>query len=155
MKVLILKWSSPSYRGLGSMSCANDGKRYSESNHRQHLVRICFADYDREMALVAEQVSADGGRAVVAVGRLSRDRIGGSRDAEFSLLVADPWQGRGIGSLLLARLLDVGRREGMRRIEADILETNLRMQRLCARLGFVIAPPDGGVVHAVFDVPGA
>jgi acetyltransferase len=131
------------------------GLKLDDRTAHERLVRICFADYDREMALVAEQASGEGGRAghrtIVAVGRLSRDRISGSKDAEFSLLVADPWQGRGVGTLLLARLLEVGRREGMRRIEADILETNLRMQRLCARLGFVIGAPDGGVVHAVFE----
>jgi acetyltransferase len=129
------------------------GLKLDDRTAHERLVRICFADYDREMALVVEQAAPGGERVVVAVGRLSRDRIGGSKDAEFSLLVADPWQGRGVGSLLLARLLEVGRREGMRRIEADILETNLRMQRLCARLGFAIGAPEGGVVHAVFTVP--
>jgi acetyltransferase len=146
----------PFHRALSEASVRMrymQGLKLDDRTAHERLVRICFADYDREMALVVEQ-AADGGRdrAIVAVGRLSRDRIGGSKDAEFSLLVADPWQGRGIGSLLLARLLEVGRREGIRRIEADILETNLRMQRLCARLGFAIGAPDGGVVHAVVDV---
>jgi acetyltransferase len=147
----------PFHRALSETSVRMrymQGLKLDDRTAHERLVRICFADYDREMALVAERApdgaEQGGDRAIVAVGRLSRDRIGGSKDAEFSLLVADPWQGRGIGGLLLARLLDVGRREGMRRIEADILETNLRMQRLCARLGFAIGAADGGVVHAVF-----
>jgi acetyltransferase len=131
------------------------GLKLDHRTAHERLVRICFADYDREMALVAERAANGSERAIVAVGRLSRDRIFGSRDAEFSLLVADPWQSQGIGGLVLARLLEVARHEGLRRVEADILESNLRMQRLCTRLGFAIGEPDGGVVHAVFPVPPA
>src|SRR5207302_8307447 len=111
-------------------------------------VRVCFSDYDRELALVAERPAAHGAREIIALGRLSRERVRGVTDAEFSLLVGDPWQGQGAGGQLLARLIEVGRREGITRIYAEILEANLRMQRLCARLGFAIGAADGGVVHA-------
>jgi RimJ/RimL family protein N-acetyltransferase len=48
----------------------------------------------------------------------------------------------------LARLITLAKQEGIARIHAEILATNLRMQRLCARLGFTIGDGDGGVVHA-------
>jgi acetyltransferase len=119
-------------------------------------VRICFLDYDREIALVVSARGAGGAPGpVVAVGRLSRDRVespDGQVEAEFSLLVSDPWQGRGVGGELLSRLVEVGRREGVARIWADVLLENVRMQRLCARLGFVMGEPDGGVVRATLDV---
>jgi len=124
------------------------GMKLDARTAHQRLLRICFPDYDREIALVAEHQSPDGGTpAIVAVGRLSRDRVAPS-EAEFSLLVADPWQGRGVGAQVLARLIEVARQEGIRRIYADILEANMRMQRLCARLGFAIGQADGGVVRA-------
>ncbi len=114
----------------------------------QRLLRICFPDYDREIALVAERQATGGQeRAVVAVGRLSRDRTAWS-EAEFSLLVADPWQGRGFGTQVLSRLIEVGRQEGIEKIYADILTANMRMQRLCAHLGFTIGEVEGGVVRA-------
>jgi acetyltransferase len=92
----------------------------------QRLLRICFIDYDREIALVAEREPTGGeSREIVAIGRLSRDRLGGE-NAEFSLLVADPWQSRGVGREILGRLLDVGRRENLSRIHADVLGANLR-----------------------------
>ena len=69
-------------------------------------------------------------------------------EAEFSLLVADPWQGRGVGPQVLSRLIEVARQEGIRRIYADVLEANMRMQRVCARLGFAIGKAEGGVVRA-------
>ena len=58
----------------------------------QRLARICFIDYDREMPWWRNGSSADGSE-IVAVGRLSRDRLAGE-EAEFSLLVGDP--GRGV-----------------------------------------------------------
>jgi acetyltransferase len=113
----------------------------------QRLARICFIDYGREIVLVAERELHGDGREIVAVGRLSRDRIAGE-DAEFSLLVADPWQGRGVGRELLGRLIEVGRLEKISRIYADILGANLRMQRLCSRLGFTFDDESGGVIRA-------
>jgi len=113
----------------------------------QRLARICFIDYGREIALVAERELPGDGREIVAVGRLSRDRLAGE-DAEFSLLVADPWQERGVGGELLGRLIEVGQREKISRIYADVLGANLRMQRLCSRLGFTFDDESGGVIRA-------
>ena len=120
----------------------------------ERLIRICFVDYDREMALAAEVRSASGQREIAAIGRLSRDRDGGN-GAEFALLVADPWQRRGLGRALLRRLVEVARRERMTRVYADILAANVGMQRLCHELGFTLDPPDAGVMAAVLELGGS
>ena len=57
-------------------------------------------------------------------------------EAEFALLVSDRFQGLGLGTLLLSRLLQVGRAEGLRRITAEILLDNSPMQRIWKELGF-------------------
>jgi acetyltransferase len=124
------------------------GFKLDERTTHERLVRICFTDYDRELALVAERQVAAGERQIIALGRLSRERVRGATGAEFALLVGDPWQGCGVGGQLLARLIDVARREGIGEIYADILEANLQMQRLCARLGFEMGAADDGVVRA-------
>nr|MBA2344271.1 GNAT family N-acetyltransferase [Rubrobacter sp.] len=100
------------------------------------LTRICFIDYDREMALVAERENPETGEPeIMGVSRLSR--YGAAPDeAEFSVLVSDAHQHQGVGTLLLEKLLDVGREEGLRRITADILFDNRPMQRISQRLGF-------------------
>src|SRR5919112_5657642 len=86
----------------------------------ERLTRICFIDYDREMALVAEQIDAETGeREIMGVSRLSR-RGGAPDEAEFSVLVSDRFQRRGIGTLLLEHLLKVGRAEDLSRITAEI-----------------------------------
>jgi acetyltransferase len=87
------------------------------------------------MALVADhQVEATGEHEILGVGRLSRHR--GSSEAEFAVLVSDKVQGRGLGTELVRRLLEVGRAEGIQRITAEVLPKNRGMQRICERLGF-------------------
>jgi acetyltransferase len=122
--------------------------RLDERTAHERLVRVCFSDYDRELALVVERDGGGEAREILALGRLSRERIRGARDAEFSLLVGDPWQGQGIGRQLLTRLIEVASRESIGRIHSEILESNLRMQRLCAGLDFTLSPAEGGVVLA-------
>jgi acetyltransferase len=102
----------------------------------ERLTRICFIDYDREMAFVAERTDPQSGeKEILGVARLSR-RGGIPDEAEFSVLISDRFQRRGLGTLLLNKLLIVGRTEGLRRITADILFENYPMQRISKRLGF-------------------
>jgi acetyltransferase len=99
------------------------------------LLRKCFIDYDREMALVAERPNPEGpARDIVAVGRLTRAPA--TREAEVAVLVADAFQRCGLGSELLGRLIQVGRDENLERITATILPENMMMRGLARRHGF-------------------
>ncbi len=108
----------------------------SQRVSHERLTRICFIDYDREMALVAERQAPDGATEIVAVGRLTK--LHDSPDAEFAVVAADQFQGQGIGSELTRRLLDVAAREGVRKVVADILPENRGMQHVCKKLGFAV-----------------
>jgi len=115
----------------------------------ERLARICFIDYDREMALIVERTLPGGGSAeLMAVGRLLRTPLSG--EAEFALSVSDTFQGRGIGQELLTRLIVVGRDWGLDRVFAEVLGENRRMLRLCRTLGFKWEPAP--MVHAVKDL---
>jgi acetyltransferase len=104
----------------------------------ERLARLCFIDYDRELALVAETArEADGGRAVIAVGRLIKQH--GAAEGEFAMLVADRYQRAGLGTEMLRRLLQAARDEKLRRVTADILPENTAMQRVCEKAGFRLA----------------
>ena len=118
----------------------------------ERLSRICFIDYDREIALVAESTDAKTGeRSIVAVARLSK--IHGTEEAEFTILVNDRFQGRGLGREIIQRLLQVGRGENLRRVIALISTDNLVMQGLCEDLGFHLSPaPEEGRVRAIIDL---
>ncbi|MGZ3302115.1 MAG: bifunctional acetate--CoA ligase family protein/GNAT family N-acetyltransferase, partial [Isosphaeraceae bacterium] len=101
----------------------------------ERLTRICFIDYDREMALVADRKNPETGEHEIrGVGRLSKVR--GTDEAEFALVVSDPYQGLGLGTELVSRLLQVGRDENINRIFGDILPENTEMQRICEKLHF-------------------
>jgi acetyltransferase len=101
----------------------------------ERLTRICFNDYDREIALVAERKNPKGGAVeIVGVGRLSKAR--GRNEAEFSLLINDQWQRHGLGTELLKRLVHIGRDEKLARITAIVLADNYGMQHVSKKVGF-------------------
>ncbi|MUG97605.1 GNAT family N-acetyltransferase [Scytonema sp. UIC 10036] len=103
----------------------------------ERLTRMCFIDYDREMALVADYTNPQTGEhQILAVGRLSK--LHGKNEAEFAMLVSDPYQCRGLGTELVRQLIQVGRDEKLERISAEILAENYGMQRVCEKLGFHI-----------------
>lgn len=112
------------------------------------LVRVCFNDYDREIALVA--IAHDPTEKIVAVSRLTRLR--GRPDAVFSQLVADPYQNQGIGSELLRLQIDIARREGIRRISARIPRDGDAMKSICVKLGFEVFPEEGGFTKVSMDL---
>jgi acetyltransferase len=101
----------------------------------ERLTRICFIDYDREMALVADRKDPETGEhEILGVGRLSQ--LHGVNEGEFAMLVSDPYQRQGLGTELLRRLVQIGRQEGLERINAEILSENTAMQRVCEKVGF-------------------
>ncbi|PWU08902.1 MAG: acetyl CoA synthetase subunit alpha [Terriglobia bacterium] len=116
----------------------------------ERLTRICFIDYDREMALVAEKRNPQTGESeILGVGRMSK--IPWTNDAEVAVLISDQWQGRGLGKELLARLLIVGADEKLDRLIAEILPENRDVMRICEKLGFSLAHSlDEEVVKAEF-----
>jgi acetyltransferase len=118
----------------------------------ERLTRICFIDYDREMALVASHRNPETGECeILGVGRMTK--VHGTREAEVAVLVSDKWQRRGLGTELLSRLLVVGADEKLDKLTADILPDNRDVMRLCERLGFTLKHSlDDEVVRAEFKL---
>ena len=108
----------------------------------QMLARFTQLDYDRELALVAV---ADG--EIVAVGRYAPNADG--RTAEFALVSADEWQGKGLGRALLGRLVGAARAAGYEALYGHILGANRDMLDLAERLGFTEEGRDGSQVTVV------
>ncbi len=118
----------------------------------ERLTRICFIDYDREMALVAVRRNPETGESeILGVSRLMK--IHGTGDAEVAVLVSDHWQGRGLGKELLGRLRTVGTDDKLARLTADVLPDNRDVLRICEKLGFHLEHSlDDEVVHAEFKL---
>jgi len=103
----------------------------------ERLTRICFIDYDREMAMVAERRNPNSGEnEILGVSRLTR--VLGTNDAEVAVLVSDQFHSRGLGKELLARLVIVGGDEKLGALKADILPDNRDVMRICEKLGFTL-----------------
>jgi acetyltransferase len=105
----------------------------------ERLLRKCFIDYDREMALVAEKTDAAAGQnEILAVGRLTRERD--PSNGELAVLVTDKSQHGGLGTELVRCLVEVARQERYTRIVAHILPENTAMRALAKRFGFAVEP---------------
>jgi len=107
----------------------------------ERLVRICFGDYDREMALVAEHVDATGDSEIIGVGRLNR--LHGKDEAELAVVVSDSYQGQGLGAELVRRAIHVAREEKIHTVSGEMLTDNVGMQVILKRLGFQLQMQDG------------
>ena len=116
----------------------------------ERLTRICFVDYDRDMALVvtAKNKKTDEDE-IIAAGRLTKER--GRDEAEFAILVSDRYQGQGVGTEMLKHLLDIGKREGVKRVVAYLLSENRGMRAICLKLGFRLER-EAELIKAVIDL---
>jgi acetyltransferase len=117
----------------------------------ERLVRICFGSYDRGFALVADRRNpVTGHHEVLGVGRFSATSRG---EAEAAVLVSDQWQGRGLGTELLAGVARVAREEKFRKLTAEILRDNLATQAIFKKAGFTLrAMEDPSSVSAALEL---
>ena len=113
---------------------------------REMLIRFTQIDYDRELALVG-LVERAGKETQIAVARyIKADR----ESAHIAIVVADEWQGRGIGLRLLETLVAAARARGIVRLEGEVLADNTAVRSLLARLGFSLRrDPDGADVFLI------
>jgi acetyltransferase len=105
-----------------------------ERTLHERLRRVCFIDYDREIALVADLKQHDNKHQILGVGRLVKEH--GMNEAEFALLVSDGWQGKGLGTELLKLLVQIGRKEHLQRIIGYVAADNIVMKRISEDAGF-------------------
>jgi acetyltransferase len=116
------------------------------------LERFTHVNYPDEMALIATVPEGNSEREI-GVARYARHPD--SDCAEIAVVVADGWQGKGIGSRLLVDLRNLARDAGIKHLEASILPDNRRMQELARKLGFSlrpIKPLDGSTVELGKDI---
>jgi acetyltransferase len=121
--------------------------KLSQRTAHERLQRICFLDYDREMALAVEHKKEDGEPEIIGIGRLSRLR--GKDEGEMAVLVDDRFQHQGLGTLLYQRLIEIARQENLKALRSTILSENREMQAICKKLGFYLqADLEDGTVQA-------
>jgi acetyltransferase len=102
------------------------------------LRRFTEIDYANHLALVAE-VFIDQRETVIAEARYVR---GETNSAEFAVSVAEPWQGRGLATLMLKKLSCRAAQAGVQRLTGETLAGNVRMLSLARKAGFTIRRSD-------------
>jgi acetyltransferase len=126
--------------------------KLSQRAAHDRLVRICFNDYDREIALVVERKEGrTAKREILAVARMAKQR--NVEEAEFAVVVTDKSQKQGLGTELVRRLIQIARDEKLSRLKADMLPENVGMLQLCKELGFKFEHKAGDpLVKAALDL---
>jgi acetyltransferase len=105
------------------------------------LIRLCNIDYDREVVLVAE-VREGPKRRFIGIGTLFIDPD--FRSGEFSVVVSDDYQGKGLGYKLIDALIGIAQEKELEKFFGIVLTDNRKMIYLCRKLGFSVENwPDG------------
>jgi acetyltransferase len=100
---------------------------------KQMLIKFTQVDYDREVALVAI-VNSKGDQKIVGVARVIF--LPDGETGEFAIVLADHWQGKGIGAAMLMPCLRFSKQQGLKRVMGLVLSENIQMTKLGKRLGF-------------------
>jgi RimJ/RimL family protein N-acetyltransferase len=103
-----------------------------------------FTDVDHHDHEALGALSPADGRGV-GIARYIRGP-GDPRAAEIAVTIADDWQGRGLGTELLARLSDRARQAGIGRFTATVSADNVAMPRLLWKMGAELTGRSRGTV---------
>ncbi len=95
--------------------------------------RYTDVDQNIEVGIMAE-VEKDGRKKMAGVVRLISEEDGES--GEFAVVVADPWQGKGLGSKFTDHIIDIARKRGMHKVYTFMLPDNYKMKNMLERRGF-------------------
>lgn len=114
------------------------------------LALMTQIDYERAMAFIAEAHLEGGVRQTWGVARAHADADNNA--AEFAILVRSDLKRRGLGSILLGKLIRYCKTRGIRRLVGEVLVQNTRMLELAAALGFTSEYAHDGVVRVSLDL---
>lgn len=112
-------------------------------------VRYCNIDYDRELGIVAELEEEDR-RKILGVVRLIIEPDG--KNGEIAFIVADPWQGLGLGSKMLDYVIEICKDKKLETIYGVMLSDNYRAIDLMKKMGFAIKYLDDGTVKGTLNL---
>jgi acetyltransferase len=112
-------------------------------------VRYCNIDYDREIAIVAE-LTEEGRKRILGVARVSIEPDG--KTGEIAFIVADPWQGLGLGTKLVDYVLEICADMKLETIYAIMLADNHQAIGLMKKMGFTNKYMDDGTVKGTLNI---
>ena len=119
---------------------------------RSELARLVQIDYAREMAFIALAPDAQGSLETLGVVRAVADPD--NVEAEFAVIVRSDLKGRGLGDLLMAKILRYLKAHGTQRVVGDVLRENQAMRDLALAHGFRVdtGRDDADALRYVLDL---
>ena len=126
---------------------------------REYVERLTTVDFARDMALAAA-LMLEGREVLIGVARYvleaksSAGLDASGHGCEFAIVIADAWQGRGIGRRMMEKLIAIARGRGLESIYGDVLSTNRPMLDFCRKLGFKLGrnPEDPTVTRVTLEL---
>ncbi|MGB9777782.1 MAG: acetate--CoA ligase alpha subunit [Candidatus Bathyarchaeales archaeon] len=112
-------------------------------------VRYCNIDYDREIAIVAE-LTENGQRKILGVVRVSLEPD--RKSGEIAFIVADPWQGLGLGTKMVDYTIEICKEVGVETLYAIMLPDNHRAINLTKKMGFALKYQEDGTVKGILNL---
>ena len=115
----------------------------------KELVDLCDTDYENKMAFMAI-IQDKGIDKQIGVSRYAVNQYGDSY--ECSVAVADPWQGKGLGTLLMKYLIDYARNQGVKRLYSIDFAENYKMKSLAQDLGMHVEPDPNDSKQVIYSL---
>jgi len=112
-------------------------------------VRYCNIDYDREIAIVAE-LTENGRKKILGVTRVPIEPD--KKTGEIAVIVADPWQGLGLGSKMVDYMIEICKDKKLETIYGYMLGDNYRTINLMKKMGFTIKYIGDGTMKATLNL---
>jgi len=134
---------------LGKCSRNSIYQRFQQDlNFESHEVasQFCFIDYDREIGIVAE-VEDRSQKKLVGVGRLVADPD--LEKMEYTVMIADPWQGRELGFIVTKYCMDIAKAKNMSVMVAKSTKSNKAMISVFEKLNFKMTENEDSVISVM------
>ena len=114
----------------------------------EYLKKICSNDYSQDVILTTRNQQDQ----IIGIAQLVKDRKGENR-ADLDFVIADKYQGKGLGSKLLDQCIQIARDKGLQRITGQVEEDNIVMTKMFEKRGFCITPiPEDEVIEATLEL---
>ncbi|GAH41071.1 unnamed protein product [marine sediment metagenome] len=121
------------FRACSSKSLYLRFERQLNEISLDQAAQLCSVDHKSEISIVAE-INEAGSHKIIGLGQLLADPDHWT--AEYAVLVADPWQGKGLGSKLTDFCHEIAWRWGVKRVASEFSPSNVRIIRIFQSRGF-------------------
>lgn len=115
----------------------------------QVVKRFTQLDYNNEMAIIAE-IKQGSKKQVIGIARIANS---GGKKADFAILIADAWQGSGLGKVMTEYILAIANDLGYKSVGAQVFSNNIAMLKILRQKKFVLTEEDAMVTNAELSFP--